>query len=113
MVPLERRHGFLNEVVPVGVLDKEKIDLPCPECGQDIAVTFGDIQKKKSLRYNRCGATIAIDSRAAQKTLKTCFSVLGDMGWVDEYEGRPPKGIRMVLQYDGREKSYESWLPRR
>lgn len=41
------------------------------------------------------------------------FSVLGDMGWVDEYEGRPPKGIRMVLQYDGREKSYESWLPRR
>lgn len=41
------------------------------------------------------------------------FSVLGDMGWVSEYEGRVPKAIRIVLTYDGREKVYENWLPRR
>ena len=40
------------------------------------------------------------------------FSVFEGGRWFDEYKGGVPQALRVKLDFDGREKTYESWLPR-
>ena len=62
-----------------GFLDKTKIDLDCPECGQKVAQTIGEARRNRSIRCPG-GHTIEVDGSQLDRETRKIEQQLGRLG---------------------------------
>lgn len=51
-------------------LDDQKIDVPCPNCGEKLTETIGALRRKPQRRCSGCGVQIDIDTQQLDQDLR-------------------------------------------
>lgn len=61
------------------LLDSYRIEIPCPNCTNDIGMTLGQLKAKFDLTCNACGHQISVNAAQAEGEIAKAKEALEDL----------------------------------
>lgn len=63
----------------MGILDSQRIDIPCPKCSHKTSETVAKLRLNPKLICRGCGAALDIDARSLDASAKAVDKSLADL----------------------------------
>lgn len=65
--------------MPQSLFDDQRIDVPCPECGQEVTASIGKLKRSPTLQC-RAGHTFDVDAKQLARDLAKVEQSLANFG---------------------------------